>query len=142
MRRASGFTATALTPPGVLCVRICPMLSTRSTARLCDKRFARISPLSLRGWAAAIGTLFTGSDSSTSKVIPSAREVRQGHLLGPVLFALAIHPVIQESRRVTEATLIDGLRRIGLETNLDKTEVILRGPLLRISAPPIFWGAA
>ena len=56
MRCPSGFTATALAPPGLLCLWIFPMHSTRSIARLCSKLFARISPLSLRGWTAAVGT--------------------------------------------------------------------------------------
>ena len=40
-------------------------------------------------------TLFAGADNVASQVITSARSV-------PVLFALAIHPVIQEARRITD----------------------------------------
>ena len=98
--------------------------------------------------------LFTGSSMAASQVISSARGVQQGDPLGPVLFALAIHPIVLEARAATEAmcpggidicsfylddgfcagsapavryflsALVHGFRRIGLEVNLDKTEVI------------------
>ena len=75
-------------------------------------------------------TLFTGSSSVTSQVIASARGVQQGDLLRPVLFALAIHPVIKEARQAAVTGCVrdpprrPGFRRLGLEVNLDKTEVI------------------
>ena len=53
--------------------------------------------------------LFTGSSAACDQVIPSTRGVQQGDPLGPVLFALAIHPVIQESRRSTESSFPSGL---------------------------------
>ena len=49
-------------------------------------------------------TLFTGSGGVAPQVIASAREVQQGDPLGPVLFALAIHPVIKKARQVTETS--------------------------------------
>ena len=53
--------------------------------------------------------LFTGSSAACDQVIPSSRGVQQGDSLGPVLFALAIHPVIQEARRSTESSFTSGL---------------------------------
>ena len=104
-------------------------------------------------------TLFTGSRHVALQSINSARGVQQGDPLGPVLFALAIHPVIAEARAATGtlhpggidicsfflddgfcagssaavrcflSTLTAGFRRIGLTVNLDKTEVIPACPL-------------
>ena len=98
--------------------------------------------------------LFTGSSVASNRTIPSSRGVQQGDPLGPVLFALAIHPVVQEALMDTERSfpagldicsfylddglcagdaqavsfflkaLIRGLSRIGLVVNLGKTEVI------------------
>ena len=80
--------------------------------------------------------------------------MQQGDPLGPVLFALAVHPAIAEPRAATETShpggidicsfflddgfcagsapavrcflsaLIEGFRRVGLTVNMDKTEVI------------------
>ena len=96
--------------------------------------------------------------------------LQQGDPLGPVLFALAIHPVIVEARAATEAmypggidicsfflddgfcagsapavqhflsALVRGFRRIGLVVNLDKTEVILASPSSQSFAPGDFQG--
>ena len=98
--------------------------------------------------------LFTGSCTACDRTIPNSRGVQQGDPLGPVLFALAIHPTIQEARLATERSfpsgldicsfylddglcardapavsifleaLVRGLGRIGLVVNLSKTEVI------------------
>ena len=98
-------------------------------------------------------TLFTRSGHVALQSIHSARGVQQGDHLGPVLFALAVHPAIAEARAATEvlhpggidvcsflddgfcarsfaavrcflSALTEGFRRIGLTVNLDKTEVI------------------
>ena len=98
--------------------------------------------------------LITGSSAACDQVIPSSRVVQQGDPLGPALFALAIHSIIQEARQDTErsfpsgldicafylddgicagtapavsfflSSLALGLGRIGLVVNLSKTEVI------------------
>ena len=114
--------------------------------------------------------LFTGSDAASDQVISSSRGVQQEDPLGPVLFALAIHPVIQEALVDTEPSfpagldicsfylddgicagdaqavsfflraLIRGLRRIGLVVNLAKTEVIPPCTSSQSFGPDIFPG--
>ena len=61
--------------------------------------------LSLIGWTAVIATIAIFSRAPALHVIrlfPAPGGVQQGDPLGPVLFALAIHPIIQEARQVTE----------------------------------------
>ena len=104
-------------------------------------------------------TLFTGSGNVALQSIHSARGVQQGDPLGPVLFALAVHPAIAEARAATEvlhpggidvcsfflddgfctgssaavrcflSALTEGFCLIGLTVNLDKMEVIPACPL-------------
>ena len=53
--------------------------------------------------------LFTGSSMAASQVVSSSGRVQQGDPLGPVLFALGIHPVIAEARAATEALYPGGI---------------------------------
>ena len=155
---ASGSTATVPMRARLRSLLTCPTRSTRSTGRQCCGLSVFISLRLLRGLTAVIDMTaspsFTGSTTAASQVISSARGVQQGDPHGPVLFALAIHPIILEARAATEActrvgvifalfyfddgfcagsaqavrrflsALISGFRSIGLEVNLDKTEVI------------------
>ena len=54
-------------------------------------------------------TLFTGSGSVALQVIPSTRGCNNWIPLGPVLFALAVHPAIAEARAVTEISHQGGI---------------------------------
>ena len=54
-------------------------------------------------------TLFTGSGNVALQSIRSARGIQQGDPLGPVLFALPIHPAIAEARAAPEASHPGGL---------------------------------
>ena len=117
-------------------------------------------------------TLFTGSGDVALQSIRSARGVPQGDPLGPVFFALAVHPAIAEARATTEAShlggidvcsffldggfyagssaavrcflsaLTEGFRRIGLTVNLDKTEVISPCSLAQSFCPADFQGCS
>ena len=98
-------------------------------------------------------TQFTSSGSVALHIIPSTGGVQQGDPLGPVLFALAVHPAIAEARAVTETAhpggvdicsffsrrrllrrfrpsrsmltaLTEGFHRVGLTVNMDKTEIV------------------
>ena len=54
-------------------------------------------------------TLFTGSGNVALQSIRSARAVQQGDPLGPILFALAVHPAIAEARAATEISHPGGI---------------------------------
>ena len=117
-------------------------------------------------------TLFTGSGNVALQSFRSARGVQQGDLLGPVLFALAVHPAIAEARAATEVShpggidvcsfflddgfcagssaavrcflsaLTESFLRIGLTVNLDKTEVIPTCSLAQSFCPADFQGCS
>ena len=103
---ASGSTATVPMRARLFFLLTFPARSTRSIGRLCCDLFVFIAP-SLAPCQDSV--LFTGSTTAASQVISSARGVQQGDPLGPVLFALAIHPIILEARAVTETMYPGGI---------------------------------
>ena len=105
MLPSSGFLATAQTVTRSPSPWMCPTISTRFTEPLSCGPCASIFRPLLHGSTAVTATrapLFTGSGHVALQSIRSARGVQQGDPLGPVLFALAVHPAIAEARAATE----------------------------------------
>ena len=125
---------------------VCVDIRAPSIVRLFSHRFVR----TFRHWFRGL----TGVTATTAllSLAPKAPHPRPLHFLGPVLFELAIHPVVTEARRQAPhpgridlsslfiggglcaglapivccflAPQVAGLHHIGLEVNQDKTEVI------------------
>ena len=128
---ANGSTTTVLMRARLHSLLTLPTRSTRSTGRQCCGLSVFISFRLLRGLTAVVVMMASSSLAPPRRLLKS---FQQGDPLGPVLFALAIHPIILEARAATEVmypgvidicSLIRGFWSIGLEVNLDKTEVIL-----------------